>query len=428
MNSLLDRPGASRGKVLLSLIMICIIGVISSYIYCLAVYVTPLNEAHGWAMGSIVLTYSIAMFISPFAYAIGGGISAKFGRKRTLVATGVIYGLAILASGLTANLYVFMVCQGVICSLSMYCLFMCQIELINVIWPERKSTVMGLMYGCSTFGGALLAPAANFFIERFSVSTALVIQGGIFAAIMFICCMLVWDPTAGDKQLAEKLDAESAAVDAAAAAENPVPERPSMPVKKIIRHPSIYLYIISIICIQLIGNLLVTDASVIAVGTFEATATQAAFCVSLLNIGAGFGGIVCGAIGDKLGHFKTTLLLGVFDGVFLAIFAFLGNGGIAVFMAVSFIVGFTYNGITALNPAMITEAWGEESLGTTMAIGSVGTIIVAIVGPQLGLMVSFAPMMIICAAASVVGGLLAIAVAKSANKYYKNIGSDVTIR
>lgn len=420
-NGLLTVPGAGKGRALLSLIMICVIGIISSYIYCLAVYVTPLNEAHGWSMNKIVFTYSIAMFLSPFAYIIGGGIASKLGRKRALVLTGVIYGLAIMASGLTSNLYVFIFCQGIICALAMYALFMCQIELINATWPEKKSTVMGLMYGCSTFGGAFLAPIATFFIEKFNVSMALVIQGVIFTVVMFICTMLTYDPTA-------KKNIETAEGSEGASEEAQMPTRPSMPRKTIIKHPSIYIYIVSVVLIQLIGNILVTDTSVIAETTFAATVSQATLCVSLLNIGAGFGGIVCGILGDKLGHYKTTLLLGIFNGVFLAIFAFFGGSGVGVFMAINFIIGFTFNGITALNAAMITNAWGEESLGTAMALAAISTIIVSLAGPQIGLMVPFAPMMIICAVSSVVGGFLAITVAKSVNKYYKGIGSDVIVR
>lgn len=426
MSSILVKPGFNKGKILLSLIMICIIGVISSYVYVLAVYVSPLHEAHGWSMNTIVATYSIAMFCEPFAFIMGGALMNKIGRKKVLVGSGVIYGAAIALSGTTGSVVVFMICQGIICSLAMYGIFICQIALINVIWPEKKSTIMGIMYGCSTFGGALLAPAANFFIGAFSVSMALIIQGIIFMVVMFVCSLLIIDPTKGDKKLAEELDAESAAFDAENAGD--MPERPGMGWKKVIKHPSLYLFMLSIILIQLIGNLLVTDASVLAEGTYGATATQAALCVSLLNIGAGFGGIICGILGDKLGHFKTTMLLGIFDGVCLLIMAGIGGHSLMAFMVIVFIQGFTYNGITALNPAMVTEAWGSQDLGTTMGITGIAIIIVAIIGPQLGLMVPFVPMLVLCAIASIIGGLLAIATVKSVNKYYKNIGSDVIVK
>ena len=44
------KPNLSRRAQILSFIMIIIIGVISNYIYCLAVYVDRLHGAHGWSM------------------------------------------------------------------------------------------------------------------------------------------------------------------------------------------------------------------------------------------------------------------------------------------------------------------------------------------------------------------------------------------
>ena len=51
------KPELSKSAKLISLIMILLIGVISNYIYVLAVYVEPLNEMHGWSMNSIVMAY-----------------------------------------------------------------------------------------------------------------------------------------------------------------------------------------------------------------------------------------------------------------------------------------------------------------------------------------------------------------------------------
>ena len=425
LKELIMVPGVSKGRLIISLIAILLMGVICSYIYVLSVYVSPLNEAHGWSMNSIVLAYSIAMFVAPFAFAFSKPVADKFGRKNTLIGMGVIYGLAIAASGLTSSVIVFIIAQGIICSFAMYAMNFCMILLINIIWPNLKSTVMGIMYGCSTFGGALLAPIAVFFIGKFSVGTALVIQGLLFAVIMLICGLLIWDPSKGNKKLAEQMDEESEQLGAEF---TPPAERISMPIKKVVRHPSIYIYIISIILIQLIGNLLVTDASALATMTYAITEAKAALAITMMNIGAGFGGIICGFMGDRVGHFKLTFWLGVLDGVLIVILGLMGLKTFGMFVALCTIQGFTYNGITALNPAMNTVAWGEKSLGTTMAMSAIGTIIVAFIGPQLGFMVSMRSMLLICGLASAVGGILALLVAKTCTSYYKSVGSDVVVR
>ena len=64
--------------------MIIIIGVISNYIYGLAVYVGPLHDAHGWSMNLIVTTYSLSMFCELPAFLVGGMLINKFGMKKIL--------------------------------------------------------------------------------------------------------------------------------------------------------------------------------------------------------------------------------------------------------------------------------------------------------------------------------------------------------
>lgn len=418
-----SRPNLKKSTKLISLIMILIVGVISNYIYVLSVYVSPLNETYGWSMNTIVLTYSMAMFFECPAFILGGILSNKFGMKRMLVVSGALYGLAILFSGMTKSVVLFIICQGVIGSLAMYGVFICTLALINTLYPKNKGLVMGILYGSQALGGAVMAPIATFFIDRFNVSMALVIQGVIFTVIMVVCCLLVADPTKGDKELQAKIQNEADMEEAAAAGINY-----NMSWKRVIRHPSFYLIFFSIILIQLIGNVLVTDIAYIAEANYEIDAAQAALTVSLFNIGAGAGGVVVGFVSDRIGPFRTTMLLGVIDGILLAIMAVIGSGSFIAFIVIATVQGFTYNGLTTLNPIMTTDAYGQKDLGINMGLIGVSIIIVGIAGPQFGLMLPFVPMLGICAVLSVAGGILAILASRSLNKYYKDKNISASIR
>ena len=420
------KPKLSRRAQILSFIMIIIIGVVSNYIYCLAVYVGPLNEAHGW---SIVATYSVAMFCGCPAFLIGGALINKFGMKKILTICGVLYGLSILVSGLATNVYVFILSQGVMGALSMYGIFIATLSLINVLYPDRKGLVMGVLYGSQAAGASLMAPIANYFIATFNVGMALVLQGIIFTILMLVCCLLVSDPTKGDKEMQARIQQEADEAEAAEAvagkAEN---ELPTIGWKKAFTHPAFWLMFISVIAIQMIGNVLITDIPYIAESTYGAGETESAWVVSAFGIGSGIGGIVIGFISDKIGSYRTTCLLGIFDGVVLAILAAAGAKSFMLFAVICVIQGFTYNGITTLNPIMMTDSYKARDLGTVIGIMSISGILVSIVGPQLGLSVPFVPMLGICAVLSVIGGLLAVAAKKSLNSYYKSIDSHCVIR
>ena len=144
-DSLTLKPQLSKRAQILSFIMIIIIGVISNYIYCLAVYVGPLHETHGWSMNLIVTTYSLSMFCELPAFLVGGLLINRFGIKKVLTTCGVLYGLSILVSGMATNVFVFIISQGIMGALSMYGIFIATLSLINILFPGHKGLVMGCL-------------------------------------------------------------------------------------------------------------------------------------------------------------------------------------------------------------------------------------------------------------------------------------------
>lgn len=429
MPNIQAKPELSKSTKLISLIMILLIGVISNYIYVLAVYVGPLNEMHGWSENSIVMAYSVAMFCEFPAFIAGGWLMKKFGMRPVLVFSGALYGIAILLSGLTSSVTVFIICQGVLGSLAMYGVFICTLAIINVLYPKNKGLVMGILYGTQAAGGAAMAPIANAFIAHFNVSMALVWQGVLFTVIMIVCSLLIADPTKGDKEALAKAQEEADAEEAAAAIEGKeASQLPTMGWKKALTHPSFWIMFISIISIQMIGNLLVTDVSTLAEGQYGVTAATAALLVSAFSIGAGIGGVVVGFVSDKFGPYRTTFWMGIVDGALLLILAIVGQGSFIAFAVICVIQGFTYNGMTALNPIMMTDAYAAEDIGTTMGFMGISYMIVAVLGPQLGFSVPFVPMLIICGVLCIVGGFLSKFACTSINKYYRETGSQCKVR
>ena len=63
-----------------------------------------------------------------------------------------------------------------------------------------------------------------------------------------------------------------------------------------------------------------------------------------------------------------------------------------------------------------------------MALVAIAYTIVGVIGPQLGLVVSFVPMVIICAVCSIAGGILTKSSAKAFNKYYIGVDSKCRVK
>jgi MFS family permease len=311
----------------------------------------------------------------------------------------------------------------------MFGIYIATMALINVMFPNRKGFMMGLVYGSQAFGGAGIAPLATIAIDYFNVSVALIVQGAIFAIVMTACSIFVTDPTKGNAKLMAKIqkDAEQEEIDEAMKGKSE-DERPSMRWMKAFRHPAFWLFFTSLICIQMIGNVLVTDIPMLAEGEYGLSELDAAWIVTGFSISAGVGGFVIGFLSDIIGPYKSTFFLGIIDGILLLILIFAGSDSVAVFGIICMIQGFTYNGMTTLNPVMVMDSYASKDMGivlggTAVAYGIVGTI-----GPQIGIEMPYLPMMTICAVLSIVGGVFSLFSRNSLNKYYSSNASKCAVK
>ena len=420
---------APRGKKALSLCMIIVMELAVTSIYALAVFVSPLQEAHGWSPNKIVMAYTVTMFCEFPSFIVGGWLMNKFGIKKVQVTSGVLYGAAILISGLTSSVAVFVVAQGVMAGLAMYGVYICNVALINALFPKNKGLVMGIMFGAQGIGSIILAPILAYSIQAFTASIVLVAEGIIFIIVLFTATMLVYDPTKGNRELQARIQKEADEQELAEAiAGKEAGALPTMRWKRALTHPAFWLIFISIIAVQMIGNVLVTDIAVLAEAVYKVNETDSAWVVSAFGVGAGLGGIIIGYISDKIGPYKTTFLLGIIDGVLLLLFILLGAESFMAYAAICIIQGFTYNGMTTLNPIMSTDSYSPKDLGTVLGLMGISYAIVGAIGPQIGLSVPFVPMIILCAVLSIIGGMLAKMAGRALNKYYRAEGSKCAVR
>ena len=422
-----DTLQISKKDKILSLALIIIVGTFTNFIYVLSVYVQPLHEVHGWSMNLIVVALSVSYGVMIPAYLFAGIITVKIGMKKLLVISAVAYGMSILVSGIVTNVYLFIFFMGILSSFAMYGVFLASIALINVLVPENKGTAMGLLYAVQTLGAAAFAPLANFFILRYSVTTSLIIEGIVFTVLMLIGSILIKDPTQGNKELMKKIQDEAEAEEIAEAMEGKK-EVPSMRWRKALRHRGIYILLLSIVLVQMFGNVVTADGVVLATTIYGVSSTVAAYLTSIIGVGGAVGAAVVGIISDKIGPFRTTFLLSILDGLVLIALAISGTHSFLFFAIVITFQMFTYNGLNALNAIMMTDAYHPNDLGVMMAMAGVAMTVVGVIGPQIGLSMPFVPMVAVCAVCAIIGGILCVPTVKSINKYYESIGSLTRVR
>lgn len=425
----LDSRVVTKKQALASFLMIILIGAITCFIYVLSVYVGPLNREFGWSKNLLVLAYSLNLFCEIPAYLIGGWAFNKFGIKRFIMFSGILYGLSVLFGGVIHNIYVYLILLGIMAGMGYLFVYIASIALINAMFPTKKGTVIGIMYGAQTAGAVALAPMAAWSIKAFGASLSLVIQGALFTIVLVLATLLITDPSHGDREAfakaQEEAEAEEQAESLKGKADN---ELPTLRWKQALKNGGIWYLFFSICLIQIIGNLITSDGVVLAEDVYHVDSMTSAWMASAFGVGGAVGGVVVGVLSDMFGPFITTFWLGIIDGVLLAAMAVAGTNSYMFFLIFCVIQGFTYNGMTAINPIMCTDAFDIKDLGVMMSVVGVGYVVSGVIGPQLGLSAPFIPMLIICAVTSIIGGFFSRLAARSFNKYYQGIGSSCKVR
>ena len=299
--------------------------------------------------------------------------------------------------------------------MSMFVVYVCSIYVINIMFPERKGTIIGLMYGVNTAGVAVISPVVTILSESFSIGTAIMLQGAAVTLIVLIGVTLIKIPE-GMKEAAfeENLPEEAEEDDKSAV-------KFGMDWKKLFRHPSFYLLLLMAILVQMIGNVLASDAAYMAETTLGITTVQASFVVSVFSIGAIFGGILVGYMADKIGPFKATAFTSLFNALVLLLVGLFGMNSYALFATSVAVQGLTYNGVSAVLAVIVTESYGAKNLGINMGIVGIGQMIVGVLGPQFGLMFPAGTVFVCCAGFSALGAVFAFLTRNSVNGYYKRL-------
>lgn len=424
-----DSPVATKKQALLNFLMIIFIGAITCFIYVLSVYVGPLHREFGWSKNLLVIAYSLNLFCEIPAYLIGGWAFNKFGIKKFIMFSGVLYGLSVLLGGVIHNVYAYLLLLGIMAGMGYLFVYIASIALINAMFPKKKGTIIGIMYGAQTAGAVALAPVAAWFIKCFGPSVSLVIQGAMFTVLLILATLLITDPSHGDREAFAKIQEEAEAEEHAESLKGKAEDEiPTLRWKAALKSGGIWYFFASICLIQIIGNMITSDGVVLAEDVFGVDTMTSAWLASAFGVGGAAGGIAVGILSDRFGPFIITFWLGIIDGILLVAMAAAGTKSYMVFLVFCVIQGFTYNGMTAINPIMCTDAFDIKDLGVMMSVVGVGYVVSGVIGPQLGLSVSFVPMLIICAAASIIGGFLSIMSRKSLNKYYEKIGGGCSVR
>ncbi|MBN2619229.1 MAG: MFS transporter, partial [Spirochaetales bacterium] len=83
-------------------------------IYSWTLFNEPLHEKFGWDYSSILLTYSLTIFVFAFTTLFSGRLLDKYGPRKIGIIGGILYGVGVILTSRATSIYQLYLFYGVI--------------------------------------------------------------------------------------------------------------------------------------------------------------------------------------------------------------------------------------------------------------------------------------------------------------------------
>lgn len=379
------------------LLLIC-----TGSIYAFSVFSGPLAELRQWSGTEVALGFTISAALSPIPMILGGKLVDLGHARASMLAGGLMFGLAFVGSALIPSLAGFYFAYGILGGLGAGFAYAGAIGNVIRYFPDRRGMATGLVTAGNGAAAVITAPLAGALIEHGGVSQALLILGVIFLAVTLFCLLVV----------------KTAPADYRPEGWNPpvaTAQSPGHDVnwRAMLTRPVFYVLLFMMAAGATSGLMIAANASQIGQHMFGLSAATAALYVGFYSVSNATGRFLWGAVSDLIG--RVASLVCIFLLVALALFALSRVQGSVAFLIGILGVGIAFGGIMGVFPALCIEQFGTKNFGTNYGILFTGYSIAALVGPRLGAAIGdanggdFDMAFIIAALISLVGAGVAIA-------------------
>ena len=339
--------------------------------YMLSIIAGPLNADKGWAIPTLMLVFTICMWVSSPAMVVFGILREKLGNRKLIILGGILYGFSVVASVLFSNVWGFVIVGGGI-AFCMFGIFVAQLANVGVLFPDKRGLATGLYYAGQAFLFSASCVPLAILIEKMNVVPAIIIYGIVFGLITVILGIFAVDPPEGYAPKGWERDEEEIETEASVVDYNWI---------QMLKTPLFYVLLLVLMGLMVGGMAISSNVSLMAQSALGISATKGAIFGTLYFIGVGVGGVVAGVLNDKLGGGKALLTLCVLSFIVVGIYLLFGQGVFFLFALVVLFVGLGYGGQGTAMAVITMNIWGEKHFGVNMGFVGVAGMISSAIGP-----------------------------------------------
>lgn len=340
-------------------------------VYAWSVFTGPIAKQTGWALSSVTVAFSIAIFFLGMSAAFMGRLVERFGPRLTGTVAALLYGSGILLTGLAVQLEslpLLYIGYGVVGGLGLGAGYVTPVSTIIAWFPDKRGLATGMAIMGFGFAAMLTGPIAQNLIAGIGLVPTMYVLGTAYLLIMFTAAQVIRKPRPGEVPAADI--AKSVSLTGTAMTANQAVKTRSFR----------YLWLMFFINITC-GIGLVAVASPMAQQQTGMSAATAAMMVGVVGLFNGFGRLAWATLSDLIGRPLTYTLIFTVDVAMLAgilVFSSPLLFGIALCLIMS-----CYGAGFSVIPAYLGDVFGTKQLGAIHGYVLTAWAVAGVVGPTL---------------------------------------------
>ncbi|MEI7483969.1 MAG: OFA family MFS transporter [Ignavibacteriota bacterium] len=306
-----------------------------------------------WDISTLNDPYSVAILVFAFVMIISGKVFDKVGPKITSLIGGALVTAGLLVSASSTGYGSWILGYGVLIGAGTgfgYAV----ITPVTIKWfpPNKTGLITGLVVAGFGMSSVYMAPLFTFLIKDFGLSHALTVYSIAFAIVIGICSFLLLNPP--------KEEVGKAIV-------NPASAKDDIKVSEIFKKSEFYI----LWTLFFIGS----GAGLMVIGFVsdmvkKGLGEQAFLGVAIIAIGNSSGRVLAGYLSDKIGRFKTLLIMFSFQCTLMVTAAIVTDKGTSpvLLLIMATFIGLNYGSNLSLFPSIAKDLWGLKNFGTNYGV------------------------------------------------------------
>ncbi len=336
--------------------------------YNYGVFFGPLEQTFSWTRAVTSGALSVSVFISGFAGIIAGRLSDRFGPKAIIIYCGVFLAAGYGLMAIVQNAWQFYIIYGTLIAAGIGGFWSPQVSTVARWFKTKRGLMTGIVSGGIGFGTLLTPPLLTQLIAAYNWRLAYIMVGAVTLIVVIVVSQFIkYSPSS-----AERLDEDTDL------SEKESSSNEGLSLSQAIRHRQFWMVAFIYFCFGFVQLTVMVHIVPYATGTGISSLSAAGVLSAVGGVSLA-ARIIMGGVTDKLRAKISLIICLVLMATSILTLLFSDNLGKLYLTAIIF--GFSYGGLSCLQPLLAAELYGLLALGVITAIFGFGFDLGGAVGP-----------------------------------------------